>query len=277
MPLKSRISYPVLRSLFVGFLTLQSLLLVFSQSLDTTPDPVSPEAGEALQITLGHDSPNMGGNLFRDAYLSLTLTNAIGIQAGKLIVEISFPKQAEIEFDRAELTPDPKASGAVVEVELDQAEGVELAPQEEASGAVVEVELDQAEGVELAPQEEASGAVVEVELDLVEGVELAPQEEAFGVVEEVELDLIEGDVTSVRIIISSENPLPEGIIGNLVFKITKEYSVEDLIAAGHHVTVESKTSAWTTDGQEIAQVVSGPGVIDLDYAPVVFACLFYMH
>ena len=250
----SRISYPVLSSLFVGFLTLQSLLLVFSQGLDTTLDPVAPEARESLQMTLGHDSPNLGGNLFRDAYLSLTLTNAIGIQAGKLIVEIFVPNRGEIEFDRAELTPDPKASGAVVEVEFDQVEGVELAPQGEASGAVEEVEVDQVEEVGLAPQGEASGAV-----------------------EEVEPDQGEGDVTSVRIIISSENPLPEGIIGNLVFKVTKEFSLEDIGAEGHLVTLESKTSAWTTDGQEIAQVISGPGVIDLDYAPVVFACLFYMH
>jgi len=242
----SRISHPVLRSLLIGFLTVQSLLLVFSQRLDTTPDPIIPEAGESLQMTLGHDSPNLGGNVFRNAYVSLTLTNAIGIEAGKLIVEISFPNQGEIEFERAELTPDPKASGAVVEVELDQSEGVELAPQGEASGAVVEVELDQSEGVELAPQEVAP----------------APGEETF---------------TTVRIIISSENPLPEGIIGNLVFKVTKEFSLEDIGAEDLLVTLESKTSAWTTDGQEIAQVVSGPGGIDLDYAPVVFACLFYMH
>ncbi|MCZ6769570.1 MAG: hypothetical protein O7D93_10025, partial [Acidobacteria bacterium] len=158
----SRISHPVLRSLLIGFLTVQSLLLVFSQRLDTTPDPIIPEAGESLQMTLGHDSPNLGGNVFRNAYVSLTLTNAIGIEAGKLIVEISFPNQGEIEFERAELTPDPKASGAVVEVELDQAEGVELAPQGEASGAEVEIELDQAEGVVLAPQGEASGAAEEV-------------------------------------------------------------------------------------------------------------------
>ena len=204
----SRISHPVLRSLLIGFLTVQSLLLVFSQRLDTTPDPIIPEAGESLQMTLGHDSPNLGGNVFRNAYVSLTLTNAIGIEAGKLIVEISFPNQGEIEFERAELTPDPKASGAVVEVE--------------------------------------------------------PAQE-------------EGDVTSVRIIVSSENPLPEGIIGNLVFKVTRELSPEELGAEGLLVTLESKTSAWTTDGQEIAQVVSGPGGIDLDYAPVVFACLFYMH
>lgn len=203
-----RISHPVLRSLLIGFLTVQSLVLVFSQRLDTTPDPIIPEAGESLQMTLGHDSPNLGGNVFRNAYVSLTLTNAIGIEAGKLIVEISFPNQGEIEFERAELTPDPKASGAVVEVEPTQAEG---------------------------------------------------------------------DVASVRIIISSENPLPEGIIGNLVFKVTKEFSPEDIGAEDLLVTLESKTSAWTTDGQEIAQVVSGPGGIDLDYAPVVFACLFYMH
>ena len=250
----SRISHPVLRSLLIGFLTVQSLVLVFSQRLDTTPDPIIPEAGESLQMTLGHDSPNLGGNVFRNAYVSLTLTNAIGIEAGKLIVEISFPNQGEIEFERAELTPDPKASGAVVEVELDQAEGVELAPQGEASGAEVEIELDQAEGVVLAPQGEASGAAEEVAP--------APGEETF---------------TTVRIIISSENPLPEGIIGNLVFKVTKEFSPEDIGAEDLLVTLESKTSAWTTDGQEIAQVVSGPGGIDLDYAPVVFACLFYMH
>ncbi|MCZ6484158.1 MAG: hypothetical protein O6826_00485 [Acidobacteria bacterium] len=249
-----RLSHPVLRSLLIGFLTVQSLVLVFSQRLDTTPDPIIPEAGESLQMTLGHDSPNLGGNVFRNAYVSLTLTNAIGIEAGKLIVEISFPNQGEIEFERAELTPDPKASGAVVEVELDQAEGVELAPQGEASGAEVEIELDQSEGVELAPQGEATGAVEEVAP--------APGEETF---------------TSVRIIISSENPLPEGIIGNLVFKVTKEFSPEDIGAEDLLVTLESKTSAWTTDGQEIAQVVSGPGGIDLDYAPVVFACLFYMH
>jgi len=59
--------------------------------------------------------------------------------------------------------------------------------------------------------------------------------------------------------------------------MTKEFSLEDIGAEDLLITLESKTSAWTTDGQEIAQVVSGPGGIDLDYAPVVFACLFYMH
>jgi len=78
----SKISFSVLAALLVGFVVLPSQL-VFSQQMDL-PDPEAPAAGAALQVMLGRDSPNLGGNVFRDAFLSFTLSNAPGIATGKL-------------------------------------------------------------------------------------------------------------------------------------------------------------------------------------------------
>ncbi len=45
----------------------------------------------------------------------------------------------------------------------------------------------------------------------------------------------------------------------------------------HLITLDNSVSAWATDEKEITDVMGEPGGIDLAYAPVVFACLFYMH
>ncbi len=202
----SKISFSLLATLFVGFLVLPSLP-VFSQQMDL-PDPEAPAAGAALQVMLGRDSPNLGGNVFRDAFLSLTLSNAPGIATGKLTSDISFPSSGGIAFDRAELTPDAEASGATIEAEV-------------------------AEG--------------------------------------------EDEVSRLKITISGNSGLPDGIIANLVFKITKEFTFEEVGTDEHLITLDNLVSAWATDEKEITDVLGEPGGIDLAYAPVVFACLFYMH
>jgi len=184
-------------------------LLVFSQESQDAPlHPEAPPAGDALQVTLGRDSPNLGGNVFRDAFLSFTLSNAPGIATGKVISDISFPSSEGIAFDRAELTPDLEASGATLEIEV-------------------------AEG--------------------------------------------EDDVSRLKITISNNNGLPDGIIANLVFKVTKEFTFEEVGTDEHLITMDNSVSAWATDEKEIMDVLGEPGGIDLAYAPVVFACLFYMH
>ena len=202
----SKISFSVLVAFFVGFFVLPSLL-VFPQETDLT-QPEATAAGDAVQVTLGRDSPNLGGNVFRDAFLSVTLRNAPGIKTGKLISDISFSSSRGIGFDRAELTPDVEASGATIEIEVTEGEG---------------------------------------------------------------------DVSRVKITISGSNGLPDGIIANLVFKITKEFTFEEVGTEEHLITLDNSVSAWATDENEIRNVLGKPGGIDLAYAPVVFACFFYMH
>jgi len=202
----SQISVSILAALFVGFFVLPSLL-VFSQQLDL-PDPEAPSVGETLQVTLGRDSPNLGGNVFRDAFLSFTLSNAPGIATGKVTSEVSFSSSRGIAFDRAELTPDLEASGATLETEVTEGKD---------------------------------------------------------------------DVSGVKITISNNNGLPDGIIANLVFKITKEFTFEEVGTEEHLITLDNSVSAWATDENEIRDVLGEPGGIDLAYAPVVFACFFYMH
>ena len=202
----SQISVSILAALFVGFFVLPSLL-VFPQQLDL-PDPEAPSAGDALQVTLGRDSPNLGGNVFRDAFLSFTLSNAPGIATGKVTSEVSFSSSRGIAFDRAELTPDLEASGATLETEVTEGKD---------------------------------------------------------------------DVSGVKITISNNNGLPDGIIANLVFKITKEFTFEEVGTEEHLITLDNSVSAWATDENEIRDVLGEPGGIDLAYAPVVFACFFYMH
>ncbi len=201
----SKISFFVLAALFVGLFLMPSLP-VFPQQTDQLHPEVSP-AGDALQVTLGRDSPNLGGNVFRDAFLSFTLSNVPGITTGKLTSDISFSSSEGIAFDRAELTPDLEASGATLEIEV-------------------------AEG--------------------------------------------EDDVNRIKITISNSNGLPDGIIANLVFQVTKEFTFEEVGTDEHMITLDNSVSAWATDGKEMTDVLGEAGGIDLAYAPVVFACFFYM-
>ena len=203
-----KISFSVLVAFFVGFLVLPSLLVFPQESQDALLHPEASSVGDALQITLGRDSPNLGGNVFRDAFISFTLSNAPGIATGKLISDISFPSSEGIAFERAELTPDLEAAGATLEIEV-------------------------AEGEE--------------------------------------------DVSRLKITISNNKGLPDGIIANLVFKVTKEFTFEEVGTDEHLITLDNSVSAWATDEKEITDVLGEPGGIDLAYAPVVFACLFYMH
>ena len=204
----SKISLSVLAALFVGFFVLPSMMVFSQESQDAPTHPEARSAGDALQVTLGRDSPNLGGNVFRDAFLSFTLNNATGITTGKLTADISFPSSEGIAFERAELTPEVEASGATLEIEV-------------------------AEGEE--------------------------------------------DVSRVMIMISGSGGLPDGIIANLVFKVIKEFTFEEVGTDEHLITLDNSVSAWDTDEKEITDVMGEPGGIDLAYAPVVFACLFYMH
>jgi hypothetical protein len=79
------------------------------------------------------------------------------------------------------------------------------------------------------------------------------------------------------ITISGSGGLPDGIIANLVFKVIKEFTFEEVGTDEHLITLDNSVSAWDTDEKEITDVMGEPGGIDLAYAPVVFACLFYMH
>ncbi len=204
----SKISFFLLAALFVGFFVLPSMMVFSQESQDAPTHPESLPAGDALQVTLGRDSPNLGGNVFRDAFLSFTLNNATGITTGKLTADISFPSTEGIAFERAELTPEVEASGATLEIEV-------------------------AEG--------------------------------------------EADVSRLKITISGSGGLPDGIIANLVFKVIKEFTFEEVGTDEHLITLDNSVSAWDTDEKEITDVMGEPGGIDLAYAPVVFACLFYMH
>ena len=84
-----KISFSVLAALFVGFFVLPSLLVFSQESQDAQAHPEAPSVGDALQVTLGRDSPNLGGNVFREAFLSFTLSNAPGIATGKVTSDIS--------------------------------------------------------------------------------------------------------------------------------------------------------------------------------------------
>jgi hypothetical protein len=189
-------------SLVFGFLMLQSLGFVFSQPQDTA----SSEG--AVQVLLGRDSPNLGGNTFRDAFIAMTLSDSLGVAVGKIINEISFSSTAGIAFDRGELTPDVEAAGATIEVETGEAAG---------------------------------------------------------------------DMSTVRITISSAGPLPDGIIANLVFKVIKEFTLEEVGNEEHIILLENQVTVFASSDEEISQVLSEDGGVDLAYAPVVFACFFYMH
>jgi hypothetical protein len=179
-----------------------SLSFVFSQ-----PQEATPSEG-AVQILLGRDSPNLGGNTFRDAFVSMTLSDTLGVAVGKLVNEISFSSTAGIAFDRASLTPDLEAAGATIEVETGEGQG---------------------------------------------------------------------DVATLRITISNTGPLPDGIIANLVFKVTQEFTMEEVGNEEYLIPLENRLTAFTPSGEEIARVLSEAGGVDLAYAPVVFACFFYMH
>ena len=204
----SKISFFLLAALCVGFFVLPSMMVFSQESQDALTHPEARPAGDALQVTLGRDSPNLGGNVFRDAFLSFTLNNATGITTGKLTSDVSFPSTEGIAFERAELTPEVEASGATLEIEV-------------------------AEGEE--------------------------------------------DVSRVMITISGSSGLPDGIIANLVFKVIKEFTFEEVGTDEHLITLDNSVSAWDTDEKEITEVMGEAGGIDLAYAPVVFACLFYMH
>jgi len=100
-----KISCFLLAALFVGFFVLPSLMVFSQESQDAPTHPEDPSAGDTLQVTLGRDSPNLGGNVFRDAFLSYTLNNATGITTGKLTSDISFPSTEGIAFDRQKDPP----------------------------------------------------------------------------------------------------------------------------------------------------------------------------
>ena len=189
-------------ALVLAFLMVQAPWFTFSQPQEALP------LEESLQVLLGRDSPNLGGNTFRDAFIAMTLSDVSAVGVGKIVNEISFPSTGGIAFDRAELTPDLEASGATLEANIDEGpEGAQI----------------------------------------------------------------------VRITISATGTLPAGIIANLVFKVVKEFTFEEVGNEEHLIPLDNSVVAFTPAGEEIARVSSEPGGVDLAYAPVVFACFFYMH
>ena len=199
--------FALVLSLVVGFLMVQSLLFVLAQPQDAAAHVEESSAPtEGLQILLGRDSPNLGGNTFRDAFIAMTFNDTLGVQAAKIVNEISFSSEAGLAFDRAELTPDLEAAGATIDVEDGETQG---------------------------------------------------------------------DVVTVRVTLTG--PFPAGIIANLVFNVTKEFTLEEVGNEEHLIPLNNQVTAFTSDDQEISEVFSEAGGVDLAYAPVVFACFFYMH
>jgi len=109
-------------SLMVGLLMVPTLC-VFTQAQDAAAHFEESAPVEALQIILGRDSPNLGGNTFREAFIAMTLNDTLGVEVSRIVNEISFSSTAGIAFERASLTPDVEAAGATVEVEAGEAQG----------------------------------------------------------------------------------------------------------------------------------------------------------
>lgn len=92
---------------------------------------------------------------------------------------------------------------------------------------------------------------------------------------EVDKSGLEGkDVAKLKLTVTGNGTLPDGILANVVFKVLKrpKGDKEPL-----QMKLDNKAAAWTTDNKEIAIVTGEAGEIDFEYAPVVFACFFYMH
>ena len=104
---------------------------------------------------------------------------------------------------------------------------------------------------------------------------MTPDLEAAGATIDVEDGETQGDVVTVRVTLTG--PFPAGIIANLVFNVTKEFTLEEVGNEEHLIPLNNQVTAFTSDDQEISEVFSEAGGVDLAYAPVVFACFFYMH
>jgi hypothetical protein len=187
-----------------------SLWAVFIASLPALRAQSQQPAGSdpALQVAMGRDSPNLGGNTFRNAFVSMTVNPREGSPVSKVVNEVSFLDDGQVAFERAELTPDATAAGVTLEVE--------------------------------------------------------------------QLGSQEGKVR-LRLTLSSSGSIPSGILANLVFQVVKEYGPDELGSEEHLIMLENQVTAWAPGGEQIAGVEVLPGTIDLAYAPVVFACFFYMH
>ncbi|MBI4455915.1 MAG: hypothetical protein HY644_08455 [Acidobacteria bacterium] len=192
----------IVRLLFVAWIVLQGGSDVFSQS---TQGGVSPResAQGALVVSLGKDSPNVG----KDAFVTLSISTVEEVKVGRITSEISYPNNGEIVFDRAELTPDMKNSGAKLEVEKGP----------------------------------------------------------------------EGNDVKLKLTITGKEPILDGILCNVIFKVVNRPTGDKFAGEEQKVKLSNKSAAWTIDNKEIAFITSEPGEINFAYAPVVFACFFYMH
>ena len=70
-------------------------------------------------VALGKDSPPTG----KDAFVTWSLSMAEAVNVGKIVSEISYANKGQIEFDKAELTPDVKGTGANLQVEKGESGG----------------------------------------------------------------------------------------------------------------------------------------------------------
>jgi hypothetical protein len=158
----------------------------------------------AIVVTLGKDSPSPG----KDSYVTLSLSTVEAVSVGKISTEIGYEDSGKIDFDRAELTPDMKGSGATLDVEKPRGDG---------------------------------------------------------------------EKASLKLTITGKSPIPDGILANVVFKVVNRPLPGKFPGESLQVKLGNKSAAWTPDSKEIAIVTSEPGEVDFEYAPVVFACFFYMH
>lgn len=77
---------------------------------------------------------------------------------------------------------------------------------------------------------------------------------------------------NVAVISKSGNPIPTGILADLVFKLSKETKPDEKIV------LKNKVTALNTSSQPIVSVGGTDGKVTvLDKPPAVFSCFFYMH
>ena len=107
--------------------------------------------------------------------------------------------------------------------------------------------------------------------------ELTPDVKNAGARLDVEKLRGDDEKASMKLTITGKSPIPPGIVANIVFKIINRPLPGKFPGESLKVTLDNKSVAWTSDSKEIAIVTSETGEVDFEYAPVVFACFFYMH
>ena len=113
-----------------------------------------------------------------------------------------------------------------------------------------------------------------IELDR---AELTPDMKSGGATIQAEKGSEGGSTAGLKLTITSKQPILDGILANIVFKVLNRPTGDKFPGEEQKVKLDHKATAWTVDGKEISVVTSEAGEVDFEYAPVVFACFFYMH